>query len=318
MDIRNYAGFVTAAEMQSVTQAAQHLNITQSALSRQIKTLEQSLGIRLFEKAGRNVRLTSDGEALFTKINGVLIADRALRASADDLAQSESGLLKIGACSQLIERFLPWFLRTWKAANPGIDIRLEDGGGPELAEKLRAGKVHLTISAMPIAPIELFETVRLGKLAFLAVATPEFLDHHGEPIEITRLLDQPILALNKRHASREVFDAACRLMGAVPRVVLESYSPHTLFSMAEGGNGIAIVPSSARLPGTNLISRPITLRGELIEFDICAMWDSRAPLPLFGRRFVEALGAHIDREEAAERALRPDQRVPFHVVQTHS
>ena len=312
MDIRTYAGFVAAAELANITLAAQRLNITQSALSRQIQGLEESLGLRLFQKSGRNVRLTAAGEALLTRINGVLVADRDLRAFAGDLARNQSGLLKIGACSQLIERYLPDFLRVWRGANPGVDVRLEDGGGPELAEKLHAGTVHLTISAMPSAPIEVFETVRLGELAFLAVATPEFLPDTGGPIEITDLLEGPILTLNKRHASREVFDAACRLACAVPRIVLESTSPHTLFAMAEGGNGIAVVPSSARLSGRALVSRPITLRGELVRFDICAMSDSRAPLPAYGRRFVAALRAHILAEEQASHPQ--PARGPLHIV----
>lgn len=302
MDIRTYAGFVAAAELENITLAAARLNVTQSALSRQIKTLEAALGVALFQKSGRNVRLTGDGQALFSRVNAVLIADRTLRAAAGDLLQSQTGLLKIGFCAQLIERFLPGFLRQWRAENPAIDIRLEDGGGPELAEKLRAGEVHLTVSAMPSAPIALFESRRLGKLAFLAVGLAEFLPDTAGPIDIADLLALPILTLNKRHASREVFDAACRLMGAVPTVVLESSSPHTLFSMAEAGNGVAVVPSSARLVSRSLISRPIALRGQPIEFDIGAMWDSRAPLPLYGQRFVAALGAHIQRQEAA--ALR--------------
>jgi len=314
MDTKTYAGFVAAAELLNITLAAQRLNITQSALSRQIQGLEESLGLRLFEKTGRNIRLTAAGEALLTRVNGILVAERNLRAFAGDLARSQSGLLKIGACSQLIERYLPRFLRDWRAANPGIDIRLEDGGGPELAEKLHAGTVNLTISAMPAAPIEPFEAVRLGELAFLAVAIPELLPEINTPIEITDLLESPILTLNCRHASRGVFDAACRLSGAVPRIVLESYSPHTLFSMAEGGNGIAVVPSSARVSCQGMVARPITLRGELVKFDICAMSDSRVPLPSYGRRFVEALRLHILAEQRASAERQTDNRAKLHLV----
>ncbi|MCL6706310.1 LysR family transcriptional regulator [Pseudomonas sp. R2.Fl] len=304
MDIRNFSGFVAAAELMNFTLAAQRLNMTQSALSRQIRSLEDYLGVKLFEKAGRNVRLTAKGEVLFSRINDVLVADTALRTVADDLARGDTGVLKIGACSQLIECYFPSYLKRWRQENPGIDIRIEDGGGPELAEKLKAGSVQLTVSAMPSAPVDVFETVRLGELGFLAVATREFLTDAGEPLEIGDLLRQPILTLNRRHASREIFDAACRLSGTVPQVVLESYSPHTLFSMAEGGNGIAVVPSSARLRNADLISRPLTLRGEFVRFSICAMWNSRSPLPLFGRRFIEGLGAHIWATEEAQHSPR--------------
>lgn len=314
MDIRNFAGFVAAAELMNFTLAAKRLNITQSALSRQIRALEAYLGVELFEKAGRNVRLTAGGRALFAKANDVLQADRSLRMCADDLGRGETGTLKIGACSQLIERYLPAFLKSWSRRHPGIDIRLEDGGGPELADKLRAGAVHLTISARPAAPIDLFETLLLGKLGFVALATEEFLPDTGEPVEIAELLRFPVLSLNKRHASREVFDAACKLAGALPAIKLESYSPHTLFSMAAAGNGVAIVPSSARSFPAGLVRKPVTLRGQRIEFDICAMWSTTAPLPAYGQRFVAELRAAIqaDSEEEPtrqERTEAPRRRV---------
>ncbi|MGB3900284.1 MAG: LysR family transcriptional regulator [Mesorhizobium sp.] len=308
MDIRNFTGFVTAAELMNFTLAARRLNITQSALSRQIRTLETYLGVELFEKAGRNVRLTAAGQALFAKVNDVLQADRSLRMSAEDLGRGETGVLKIGACSQLIERYLPGFLKSWSERHPGIDIRIEDGGGPELADKLRAGTVHLTVSARPSTPIDLFETLLLDKLGFVALATGEFLSNSGEPVEIAELLRYPILTLNRRHASREVFDAACKLAGALPLVKLESYSPHTLFSMAAAGNGVAIVPSSARSFPEGLVRKPVTLRGQRIEFDICAMWSNTAPLPVYGQRFVEALRASIQAENERERM--PPQIVP--------
>ncbi len=308
MDIRNFTGFVTAAELMNFTLAARRLNITQSALSRQIRTLEAYLGVELFEKAGRNVRLTAAGQALFAKVNDVLQADRSLRMSAEDLGRGETGVLKIGACSQLIERYLPGFLKSWSERHPGIDIRMEDGGGPELADKLRAGAVHLTVSARPSTPIDLFETLLLGKLGFVALATGEFLSHSGEPVEIAELLRYPILTLNRRHASREVFDAACKLAGALPLIKLESYSPHTLFSMAAAGNGVAIVPSSARSFPDGLVRKPVTLRGQRIKFDICAMWSNTAPLPVYGQRFVEALRASIQAENESERM--PPQIVP--------
>ncbi|MFZ1470408.1 MAG: LysR family transcriptional regulator [Paracoccaceae bacterium] len=300
MDIRTYAGFAAVADLSSVTLAAERLHMTQSALSRQIKALEESFGIRLFERAGRNLRLTPAGEALASRVNSLLASERSLRSFADELKSDQAGLLRIGACSQLIERFLPAFLKRWTTDNPGIEILLEDGGGPELAERLRGGAVHLTLAASPSTLAEGFEVVRLGRLAFLAVALPDVLADTTRPIEMAELLSHPILTLNHRHASREVFDAACRLIGEPPKVVMEGYSPHTLFAMAEGGNGVAVVPSSARVASPHLVARPIALKGEPVEFDICAMWDRRAALPAYGLRFVEALKIHVQAEETLE------------------
>ena len=315
MDIRNFNSFVSVAELMNFTRAAERLNITQSALSRQVKSLEDYLGVKLFEKSGRNIRFTPHGEALYAKINKVLVADKELRTFAVDLTGGETGLLKIGSCSQLIERYLPSFLKHWTEENPDIEIRLEDGGGPELAGKLQDSLFHLTLSAEPSAPIDIFESKPLGKLGFLAVGGMEFLGEAPDAIEIDQLLNLPILSLNKKHASREVFDAACRVSGTVPRIVLESYSPHTLFAMAIGGNGVAVVPSSSKPQSKELMCRPIALKGELITFGICAMWNIRHPLPAYGKRFIDALGVHIQKEQLlSENAASAERYGHLHVI----
>ncbi|WP_417809997.1 LysR family transcriptional regulator [Thioclava sp.] len=308
MDIRIYNAFDTTAELLNVTRAAERLNMTQSALSRQLKSLEDHLGIALFEKTGRNIRLTPEGEALYGRITNVLAADRNLMTYARDLARGDSGLIRIGACSQLMERYFPQFLRRWRAQNPGIEIRLEDGGGPELAQKLLDGKIHLSVSALPSTPHDLLETALLGQLGFLAVGERGLLPEGNAPIELEDLLEKPILTLNGKHASRELFDAACKISGRTAEIILESNSPHTLFAMATCGNGIAVVPSSAQPPLDTLTSRPIALNGEVVRFAICAMWNKRLPLPAYGQRFITQLGAHIDTDQALEDGRLPGAR----------
>ena len=310
MDIRTYTAFATVAGLQNITRAAERLNQTQSALSRQIKALEAHLGVRLIEKAGRNIRLTPAGEALQARVNAVLQADQKLHALAEDMSRGSTGLLKVGACSQLIERYMSGFLGPWQRQNPGVEIRLEDGGGPELAQKLREGHLHLTVSAAPPMLDDSIARVQLGVLGFLAVGVPALMPDPGagRHIELGALLDQPILTLNRRHASREVFEAACRVLGAHPRIALESHSPHTLFAMAQGGNGIAVVPSCTRPDPERLSCRPIALRGTPVRFDIFAMWGSRAILPGYAERFIADLGAHIRADQALpepEMAPRP-------------
>lgn len=301
MDIRIYSSFMTVAELANMTAAAQRLNMTQPALSRQIMGLETHLGVKLFEKAGRNIRLTAEGEALVIKVQALLAAERDLKTAAEGMTQGETGLLRVGACSQLIERYFPAFLKGWKVNHPGIDVRLEDAGGAELIERLRGGQVHITVCAAPVQPIESLSMRRIGALRFLAVGTQDFLGASGHPIEASDLFEKPLLVLNRKHASREVFDAVMRVYGARPEIVVESYSPHTLFSLAEGGNGIAIVPSSARIASADLMRRPIMLKGEPISFEICAMWNTLMPPPAYAQRFVEELAAEIGKDEFRDR-----------------
>ena len=98
-------------------------------------------------------------------------------------------------------------------------------------------------------------------------------------------------------AGKTTLYAACRLSGLDPRIALESGSPHTIFSMAIGGVGIAILPSSIRALKTDLTVRPVAIDGHAIEFEISAIWSRSTPLPAYGRRFVAALAEHIAREQ---------------------
>jgi len=297
MDDRLLSSFMTVAECGSFTTAAEKLSITQSALSRQIQSIEQTLGVELFERIGKKIRVSPEGEALRSRINEVLIATKNLRLSAEELKKGEAGILKVGACSQLIERYFPDFLREWQSLHPRVEIRLEEGGGADLNAKLMSGVVQLTVNASSYARSPDVEAVPLCHLAVLAIGTPDHLQAGNAPIDIADVCAHPVLLLNRRHVSREMFDAACRLAGLDPRVALESGSPHTVFSMAQGGVGIAVLPSSIRALRTELTVRPMAIEGRPIEFEISAIWSRSTPLPAYGRRFVEALAAHIAREQ---------------------
>lgn len=307
MDDKLLASFMTVAECGSFTLAAEKLSVTQSALSRQIQSIEQTLGVSLFERMGKRIRISPEGEALRVRVNEVLIATKNLRLSAEELKKGEAGLIKVGACSQLIERYFPDFLKEWQALHPQVEIRLEEGGGAELNEKLQSGVVQLTINASSYARSPDVEGRPLCQLAVLAVGTVQHLKPSAAPVDIIDVAGEPVLLLNRRHVSREMFDAACRLNGLEPRVALESGSPHTLFSMAHSGVGIAVLPSSIRALRTDLVVRPISIEGRPIEFEISAIWSRHTPLPNFGHRFVEALARHITREQ--DIALDKDRAV---------
>lgn len=308
MDIRFLNGFVTAAELGSITLAAEKLHISQSALSRQIQSLEETLGVDLFERVGKKIRLSPTGEALLSKINDVVVAGRTLKTSADGMRKDKGRVLKVGACSQVIERFFPTFLPVWSAAHPFVEIRLEEGGGAELHEKLREGAIQVALNASTYLGDDV-DGVKIGHLDIVAVGQETLIGATADPIDISDLCTVPLLLLGSRHASREMFDAACRLAGVVPTVALESASPHTVCSLAESGVGVAVVPAGAPLTRPGLRARPVVLGSRPLGFDLHAMWSRKEALPFHAQDFVSALGAHIG--QPAEAFPEPARVVPF-------
>src|SRR3954454_21095136 len=103
MDLRHARTFVTVAELGTVSRAALRLRIAQSALSRQISALEQELGLKLFDRVGRGLLLTGEGEQLLGDCRTLLSYAGALGERAQLLRRGDSGVLRVAASPQFIE-----------------------------------------------------------------------------------------------------------------------------------------------------------------------------------------------------------------------
>src|SRR6516162_11945212 len=118
MELRHLRYFVAVADAGSVSRAAQRLHITQPALTRQIQDLEREFACPLFDRMGRRIILTRDGEEILERTRRLLADAEALGERARALAGGEAGVLRIGAVPQYIETGLPVVLTTYAPTHP--------------------------------------------------------------------------------------------------------------------------------------------------------------------------------------------------------
>lgn len=289
MDERLLKSFVTTAQLGSVTSAAERLNLTQPALSRQIQRLEQELGLTLFQRSGRNLRLSVQGDRLLIDAQAVLAASKRLHDAVAEMREGECGLLRVGACSQVIERHMSEVLPAWKQDNPNIDIRLEEGGGAELARRLDDNELHLAINARHFARPDRFSRVDIGAMRVRAFSLPSVFACESRTITLAQLCRQPLLLLNRRHFTRELLETACQAESCLAQPTLESSSPHTLLAIARSSGGVAVVPHLGTGPVEGLVAYDILHRGKPLDFEMSAIWPSSVPLPGYGQRFIAYL-----------------------------
>ncbi|MBW7921078.1 MAG: LysR family transcriptional regulator [Rubellimicrobium sp.] len=289
MDERLLRSFVTTARLGSVTLAAGRLNLTQPALSRQIQRLERDLGLPLFSREGRSLRLSPQGERLLADAQEVLAAGRRLHDSVAELRRGECGVLRVGACSQVIEWHMTQILPRWRCENPNVDIRLEEGGGAELSRRLAADEVSIAITASHFASPDRFERLDIGAMRVRAFSRPGTFATNGTAIAFADLCEQPLLLLNCRHFTRAVMEDAARAMQCLLRPALEAGSPHTLTAIAANGGGVAVVPDLGLQANTGLAAHDILVDGVPLAFEMSAIWLRSQPLPGYGRRFIEML-----------------------------
>jgi len=292
MNLRFLRTFVAIADNAGFARAAARLNLTQSAASRQIRSLEDELGLRLFARIGRNVRLTSEGEDLLVRSRRLLFDAEALGQRASALKTGDVGVLRVGATPQVIENLLADFLLRYRKRHAGVEVHLVEDGGSRLSGHLERGDVD--VAQMP-AGDDRFPGRLLYPMHVLAVLPQAHRLSRRAVLDVTELGDEPLLRLSSSFASHGWFEAACQVAHIRPRVLLESVAPQTLIALARTGHGVAVVPSPVRIPRAGVRAAVVVHRGVSIGRWAVAAWDPQRFLPPYAVQFVEELVAHCRR-----------------------
>ena len=292
MDLRHVRTFVTVAELGTVSKAAERLHIAQPALSRQISNLEQELGLKLFDRVGRRLVLTGEGEQLLGDCRGLLNYASALGERAQLLRRGDTGTLKVAASPQFIEGAISGFLHRLRATFPQRAGEADRGhclvrhpwhararrDSPWPKSPSRGSAQRSALREPPLEAVDLLA----------ACHAPLMLGKSGG-IEIAHLAAHPLLVLDTSFVSRRTFDATCRLAGIEANIAFESRTPHTLLAMAERGHGVAIVPSAVRIDRYRLRMIRVTYRGKPLREPLAIFWDKRRPLPSYATAFCAML-----------------------------
>src|SRR5215470_4106478 len=283
MSLRHLRAFATIADLGGVARAAMRLHISQPALSRQIHALEADLGVSLFDRIGRRVQLTSQGEDLLRRSRRLLAEAESLSERARELKSGETGILRVAATPQVIENLLAPFLVGYRRRHPGVEVHLVEGGGARLHGRLEHGEVHLSI--MPAATAR-FEGQLLYPMHVIAAVPSGHRLARRPLLEIAELADEPLLLPQHGFGSREWFDIACDIAHIQPRSLLQSAAPHTLVALAATGYAIAILPSNASVPREGVRTIPLVHLGASIGRWAHIAWDPERFLAPYAGQFT--------------------------------
>ncbi len=300
--------FVAIADNDGFARAAARLNLTQSAASRQIHALETELGVALFDRVGRRVQLTSEGEDLLRRCRRVLAEVESVAERARTLKTGQTaGVLRVGATPQVIENLLADFLVRYRRRHPDVEVHLIEEGGARLPIRLERGDVHLAI--MP-AGDENFHGRLLYPMYVLAVLSEKHRFSGRAVLDVADLADEPLLLLSGSFASHVWFEAACHVAHIRPRVLLESSAPQTLIALARTGYGIAVVPSLVRIARERVRIVPLVHRGVPIGRWAVVARDPRRFLAQYAEQFVIELAAQVRRNHPGSDLTRRAPSMP--------
>jgi DNA-binding transcriptional LysR family regulator len=222
------AQFVAVARAEHMTHAAEEIGVPQSTLSRSIARLEADLGVGLFVRTGRTVRLTREGRTLLRH------AERALAEL--------HGRVGLAFLSTLGAGPVPRLLRDFRATHPGVRFDLMQGPHSLLLDRLRAGDADLALtSPLPDEPGLVAEPLDEEELR-LAVPADHPLATRSGGVALAEAARDPFIGFLPGFGMRDTVDAWCREAGFVPRIAFEGGDVETLRGLVGAGLGVALIP----------------------------------------------------------------------------
>ncbi len=234
--------------------AADASAISQPALSMQIKELEESLGTDLFDRSGRQVRLTNFGEEFASRVRGILSAVDDLGDLARALQERLVGRLRLGVIPTIAPYLLPRLISDLADSHPGLDIHVREAMTSRLLEDLAENRIDAAILALPVSEPGLTETALFDESFVLVRPQAD----EGKPVPSRDTLrEMRLLLLAEGHCFRQQALSFCNLHSAPPREVLDASSLSTLVQMVSAGIGVTLIPEMALAVETR--SAPVSI-----------------------------------------------------------
>jgi LysR family transcriptional regulator, transcription activator of glutamate synthase operon len=294
MELRHLRYFEAVARHSHVTRAAAELHIAQPALSKQISQLEQELGVALFDRVGRNVRLTEAGEALLPHARAVMAQVEAARAEMAERIGLRRGRATVGTPPTVGTQLLPRVLAAFNRRYPGIELRLHEAGVQTLLDLLETGLTDVAVVTLPVEDEHLTVMPLFSEEMVVAV----WRDHPlagCETIRFTELAEAPWVLSPENYELREATLSACLRAGFTPRVILDGGETDTLLRFVAAGIGIALVPRLAMQGLNDLV--PLRVSDQQLQRSLGLVWRGDRVASPAARALREFLSEELRRHE---------------------
>ena len=286
MELRHLRYFTAVAESLSFTRAAAALRLAQPSLSKQIRNLEEEIGVRLFDRDRNHVALTAAGEVMLNESRRLLAdAEEAVRR-ARAAAEGKTGSLRVAAVSPLTLALLPESLARFRAEFPGVRVSLREKLSGGIPAELKSGDLDLGIVAAwnGRGPAGLASKLLL-RCPVVSMMPPSHPLARKRGLSLRDLRDETFIVVrfsgSARH--RSWMESIASAAGFKPRFGEEAESPDALPGMVAAGRGISLVAKIYERPASRgYVFR--TLRDDGLHFELHALWlrsNRSAPLANF-------------------------------------
>lgn len=283
MNLKALKCCVEVARQGSFTKAAKTLHIAQPALSMSVGRMEEELGVTLFNRAGRKVTVTVEGQRFLARVEVALLELDMARQELRDMMQLQVGEIRVGLPPMFGLNYIPEVLTAFRTRYPGIVMTVMEGSADDISHRLEDRSIDVAVlESRRIKPD--WDSVVLGSDEMV------FCMHENHPLalepflEAHHLQDEPMVVFDQTFLQRHLLDAFCHAHSVNYQIALQSNFVSLVIKATADGMGISTLLRSVqeRLPG--LVGVPFK-PAQNMSFGVC--WRADEYLSFANRQFVD-------------------------------
>lgn len=293
INLEYYKIFYYVGRHKSITMAARELSLSQPAVSQSIKHLEDDLGIELFVRTPKGVRLTQEGEVLFVHVErgyeSICLGEKKIK----ELLNLDSGEIRIGASDMTLHFYLLDHLEAFHEKYPKIKIHVTNAPTPETIQHLQEGRIDFGVITTPVEENKNLKLRNVRTIRDVFVAGEKYKGYQGQTLRFDALTKLPLICLEGETSSRRYVDQFLAEDGVEIYPEFELATSDMLVQFAKRGLGVASVVRD--------FAKDAILEGELFELQferpiprrhMCIVTDQRLPLSAAANRLLQFLDEH--------------------------
>ncbi len=252
MEIRQLRYFLKLCETEHLTRSAGQLSVTQSTLSHGLRQLEEEIGVQLFDRIGRGLRLSQAGHTFRDYASRALQEIENGRMALDDLAALRAGVISVGVIPSYMTTLLPSAIACFHAAHPAMKVVARDLPADLIRTELAAGRLDLGISFDDPERHEPLTAQPLFSESLQLMVPPGHALAACRKVPLVRLHGLPCILQPRAFVTRRLLDAALREQHSAPEVLMELDSVMALLATARATGLATVVPERAALHADGL------------------------------------------------------------------
>ncbi|MGY0693901.1 LysR family transcriptional regulator [Virgibacillus sp. FSP13] len=284
MEIKHLQYFIEATRAGSFTHAAENLYITQPALSRIIKSLEDELGSPLFIRSRKKLILTDAGRVLYKHAQVIEKQFHLLETELGNLHTLKKGHIRIGLPTVINSFFFSQLIGSFHKEYPEVTFQLEEDGSKRIEEKIISDELDFGVVVLPTNHNMLDYYTFVNENLKVVAPSSHPLANRGD-VSLDELKEETFIMFNQDFSLRNLILTACEGVGFQPKIISETSQLDFIEEMVASGLGITLLPESTSRDLTSNVQTVVVTNPE-IEWSLAIIWKTDAYLSQINKEFI--------------------------------